>query len=65
MREAFEKLHSYAPAGTYGIKMNADGSTLYVNFNGHAGDATRLEGMPESGFGLMAFAAIHIPASER
>jgi hypothetical protein len=52
------------PAGTYGAKLSADGGTLYVNFNGHptAGLPSHLK---ENGFGLCAFAAIHIPSSER
>ena len=61
----FEKEHDYVPAGTYGIKISADGSTLYVNFNGHAGDAQRPRQMKPIGFGLCGFAAIHIPESER
>jgi enediyne biosynthesis protein E4 len=65
LAEAFEKEHDYVPAGTYGMKVSADGSTLYVNFNGHAGDRTRPRGMRANGFGLCGFAAIHIPASER
>ena len=56
---------NYVPGGTYGIKLSADGSTLYVNFNGHPGDAIRPKKMPPNGFGLTSFAAIHIPASER
>ncbi len=55
----------YVPGGTYGIKISADGSTLYVNFNGHPGDAIRPAKMKPNGFGLTSFAAIHIPASER
>jgi sugar lactone lactonase YvrE len=62
---AFEREHDYVPAGTYGVKISADGSTLYVNFNGHAGDQGRPLAMKPNGFGLCAFAAIHIPASER
>ncbi len=65
MAEAFEVHHDYLPGGTYGVKTNADGSILYVNFNGHAGEDIRPEGMSAGGFGLSAFAAIHIPASER
>jgi hypothetical protein len=55
----------YVPGGTYGIKLSADGSTLYVNFNGHPGDKIRPAKMKPNGFGLTSFAAIHIPASER
>jgi hypothetical protein len=62
---AFEQAHGYAPAGTYGAKLSADGATLYVNFNGHAADAQRPKHMKPNGFGLCAFAAIHIPAAER
>ena len=62
---AIEKEYDYVPAGTYGAKISADGGTLYVNFNGHAGDKTRPRSMKPNGFGLCGFAAIHIPASER
>jgi hypothetical protein len=55
----------YVPGGTYGIKLSADGSTLYVNFNGHPGDKIRPEKMKPNGFGLTSFVALHIPASER
>jgi len=65
LREAFETNYDYVPAGTYGVKLSADGSTLYVNLNGHAADPIRPKGMPASGFGLTAFVAIHIPQSER
>jgi hypothetical protein len=47
------------------VKISTDGGTLYVNFNGHPGDAQRPARMRPNGFGLTAFAAIHIPASER
>jgi uncharacterized repeat protein (TIGR03803 family) len=60
-----ERQHNYVPAGTYGVKLSADGSTLYVNFNGHPADAIRPRAMRPNGFGLTAFAAIHIPVSER
>ena len=62
---AFEGAYDYVPAGTYGMKVSADGGTLYVNFNGHAGDRLRPAHMKPNGFGLCAFAAIHIPESER
>jgi hypothetical protein len=62
---AFEKEYDYVPAGTYGMKVSVDGGTLYVNFNGHAGDRTRPAKMRPNGFGLCGFAAIHIPESER
>lgn len=62
---AFEHQFGYVPGGTYGIKLAADGGTLYVNFNGHAADAVRPSTMKPIGFGLCSFAAIHIPATER
>ena len=65
LARAFEEAHEYPPAGTYGVKLSADGGTLYVNFNGHAADRIRPEHMRPNGFGLTAFAAIHIPESER
>lgn len=55
----------FVPAGTYGVKLSADGSTLFVNFNGHASDRQRPMAMKPNGFGLCAFAAIEIPANER
>ncbi len=61
----FEKSHQYVPAGSYGVKISADGGTLYVNFNGHAADAIRPKKMRPNGFGLTSFAVIHIPKSER
>lgn len=65
MRESMETLYHYVPSGSYGVKISADGSTLYVNFNGHAADDIRPKQMTASGFGLTSFVAIHIPASER
>jgi sugar lactone lactonase YvrE len=62
---AFETEHDYVPAGTYGMKLSADGGTIYVNFNGHAGAKSRPATMKPNGFGLCAFAAIHVPKSER
>lgn len=61
----FEQAHGYVSAGTYGAKLSADGSVLYVNFNGHPADRLRPKNMPPNGFGLTCFAAIHIPGSER
>ena len=62
---ACEKELGYVPAGTYGIKLSADGSTLYVNFNGHPADAIGPVNIKPIGFGLTAFAEIQIPESER
>jgi hypothetical protein len=62
---AFEQVYDYVPAGTYGMKVSADGGTLYVNFNGHAGDKQRPQAMRPNGFGLCGFAAVHVPATER
>jgi len=65
LARAFEEAHDYVPAGTYGVKISADGGTLYVNFNGHAADRIRPRAMRPNGFGLTGFAAIHIPRMER
>jgi hypothetical protein len=65
LAKAFEQEHDYVPAGTYGMKVSADGGTLYVNFNGHPGERNRPKNIKPIGFGLCGFAAIHIPASER
>jgi hypothetical protein len=62
---AFEQEYDYVPSGTYGMKISADGATLFVNFNGHPADRTRPKAMKPNGFGLCSFAAIHIPQSER
>jgi sugar lactone lactonase YvrE len=62
---ACEEQLGYVPAGTYGAKLSAKGDTLYVNFNGHASDRLRPANMKPNGFGLCAFAAIHIADSER
>jgi hypothetical protein len=64
LARAFEQGHDYIPAGTYGIKISADGSTLYVNFNGHPTKNLPKHLRP-NGFGLCAFAAIQIPRGER
>jgi hypothetical protein len=55
----------YVPAGTYGVAISADGATLYVNFNGTPANAALMPWKHAKNFGLTAFAAIHIPASER
>lgn len=60
-----ERRHGYVPAGTYGVKLTPDGSTLYVNFNGHPVDGLRPSRMKPNGFGLCGFAAIKIPETER
>jgi hypothetical protein len=62
---AFAEGADYVPGGTYGTKLSTDGSTLYVNFNGHAVDAIRPAVMMPIGFGLTSFMAIQIPESER
>ncbi|MBI1311708.1 DUF2920 family protein [bacterium] len=65
LAETFERQQRYVPGGTYGIKLSADGGTLFVNFNGHAAEPLRTSGMRPIGFGLCSFAAIRIPQSER
>ena len=65
LRPALETACGFVPAGTYGVKLSADGSTLYVNFNGHAADSVRPKPMRPTGFGLTAFAALHVPEAER
>ena len=65
LAEALEEKTGFVPGGTYGIKLSHDGSQLYVNFNGHAAEHQRPSRMTPIGFGLCAFAAIHIPESER
>ena len=64
LANAFEQEHQYVPAGTYGVKISADGATLFVNFNGHPTKNLPKHLRP-NGFGLCAFAAIQIPREER
>jgi len=56
-----EKEFGYTPSGTYGMKLSADGRTIYVNFNGHANEKQRPKHLKPIGFGLTSFAAIHLP----
>lgn len=65
LQEPVRKRTGYVPCGSYGVKLSADNATLFVNFNGHGDEGVRLPPMKATGFGLTAFAAIHIPASER
>ena len=65
LAKTFEQAHEYVPAGTYGMKISADGATLYVNFNGHPTDRLRPRHLRPNGFGLCSFVALHIPRSER
>lgn len=64
LREPIERAHGYVPAGTYGVKISADGRTLYANLNGHPADPYRPEHISANGFGLTSFVAIHIPEEE-
>ncbi len=64
LADTLEQECGYVPGGTYGIKLSADGHTLFANLNGHAPDGTRPASMKTKGFGLCAFAAIHIPDAE-
>ena len=65
LRGPIEERTGYVAAGTYGVKISADGSTLYANLNGHAGDKIRPAKMPAHGFGLTSLVAIQIPKEER
>ena len=65
LADAMAEQIGYVPGGTYGIKVSADGATLFVNFNGHPVDGLRPSHLRPIGFGLCSFAAIHIPESER
>lgn len=65
LRDTIAERTGYIPAGTYGVAISKDGGTLYVNFNGSSPDAAPLVEKQAKDFGLTAFAAIHIPGSER
>ena len=58
-----EKHLGYVPGGTYGMKLSADGRTIYVNFNGHVVDDLKPAAIKKMtpGFGCTGFAAIHLP----
>ena len=64
LSEPMSKAFQYAPGGTYGIKINKDGSRLYVGLNGSPPNELRPKGLGR-GFGLTSFAVIYIPESER
>ena len=64
LSEPMTKAFNYAPGGTYGIKINKDGSKLYVGLNGSPPNGLRPKGLGR-GFGLTSFAVIYIPESER
>ena len=51
---------NYNLGGTYGIALSADGSQLFVSFNGAELPAGR-----QSEFGLCSALLLHIPESER
>ena len=55
-----EKEYGYVPGGTYGMKLSADGRTIYVNFNGHMVEGRRPARLKTPGFGCTSFAAIHL-----
>ena len=58
-----EREFGYVPAGTYGMKLSADGHTIYVNFNGHLAESSqRPKHLRPNGFGLTSFVAIHLAA---
>ena len=54
----YTKKYSYAPDGTFGSALSADGSTLYVTWNGRRIPTAK-------DWDTCAMTAIHIPASER
>ncbi|MEO6845631.1 MAG: hypothetical protein ABI443_00110 [Chthoniobacterales bacterium] len=64
LRDVIAQATGYAPSGTFGAKISADGSTVYINFNGDLPKGQNTTKHSE-GFGLTGFTAIHIPASER
>ena len=64
LSEPMTKAFNYAPGGTYGVKISADGAKLYVGLNGSPPDGLRPKELGKS-FGLTSFAVITIPASER
>lgn len=64
LAEAIESACEYVPGGTYGVKISADGSTIYANLNGHPAASTGAT-TKQHGFGLTSFMVIHIPPTER
>jgi sugar lactone lactonase YvrE len=64
LAEPLESACGYVPGGTYGVKISADGSTIYANLNGHPAASSAIK-TKDLGFGLTSFAVIHIPPTER
>jgi hypothetical protein len=62
LNEHVRQARDYNLGGTYGIALNADGSQVFVNFNGARLTGAR-RGKVE--FGLCAALVVHIPAGER
>ncbi|MEO6053785.1 MAG: hypothetical protein ABIP97_07235 [Chthoniobacterales bacterium] len=64
LKTSIAKATNYAPSGTFGAKISADGSTIFINSNGSLEEEAN---PPKSspGFGLTGIEAVHIPASER
>jgi hypothetical protein len=54
----YKKTYQYSPDGTFSSALNADGSVLFVTWNG-------ARESPAKGWNTVAVTAIHIPASER
>jgi outer membrane protein assembly factor BamB len=65
LREPIERKHGVILSGSYGVKLSADGGTLYANLNGDARDDLRPETDKLDGFGLTSFVAMEIPEEER
>jgi len=60
LNEFFVEEKGYNLGGTYGIALNAEGSQLFICWNGSPVGETR-----QQGFGLCSAMIVHIPESER
>ncbi len=66
--EAVEKRTRYIVGTVFGLKMSADGSTLYGHTNGYSYQGEKPVGeveLAKVGWSVVSFVAIHIPAAER
>jgi sugar lactone lactonase YvrE len=63
LQDVFVKQEDFVPAHPFGLKVSADGSTVYMNYHGAV--AKRVSDKIETGMALNAFTEIRVPASER
>ena len=65
--DVIEKKYKHIVGSNFGLKMSADGSTLYAHTNGYSyqGEKPKENELAKVGWSIVSFVAVHIPASER